>query len=199
MGVRDHQPSASQATLYCFAEACGYERAQKLTPEALGLAVAHGVGEAFSEGVSQHLALAEGIDADCHHHCPGDHLQVAAQAAVEVGGVEVDIGEMGMIQRPAYKGLDLLIWALADTAHFRFGDVAVAAQRLHQGVDFAGGDAAGAGLHDDGIEGLVDPAARFEPVWEEAAMAQLPQAEDLRSRGMARVRTPTWVASSRLR
>jgi hypothetical protein len=29
------------------------------------------------------------------------------------------------------------------------------------------------GTHDDGIEGHVDPAARLEPVWEEAAMAQL--------------------------
>ena len=91
MGVRDHQPSASQATLF--------ERAQELTPEGLGLAIAH--------GDDQHLAVAEGIDADCHHNGPGDHLQVAAQAAVEVGGVEVDIGEMGMIQRLAQKGFDL--------------------------------------------------------------------------------------------
>jgi hypothetical protein len=55
VGIADHQPSASEAKLYCFAEACGYERAQKLTTEGLCLAVAHGVGEAFSEGVAQNF------------------------------------------------------------------------------------------------------------------------------------------------
>ena len=74
---------------------------------------------------------------------------------MEIGGVEVDVGESGMVQRPAQERLDLLIEALADPAHLRFGD------------------AAGEGLHHHGIEGLVDPAARFEPVGEEAALAQL--------------------------
>jgi hypothetical protein len=47
VGVRDHQPGASEATLL--------EASHKLTPESLGLAVAHGVGEAFSvaEGFSK--------------------------------------------------------------------------------------------------------------------------------------------------
>jgi len=61
---------------------------------------------------------------------------------------------------------------LADAAHLRFGDAAGSAQRLHQGVDLAGGDATGVGLHHHGVEGLVDPAAWLEPVGEEAALPQ---------------------------
>jgi hypothetical protein len=91
---------------------------------------------------------------------------------VEVGGVEVDVREAGMVQRPAQKGFHLLVQPLADAAHLRFGDAAGSAQRLHQGVDLAGGDAAGVGLHHLGVESLVDPAAGFEPVGEEAALPQ---------------------------
>ena len=61
---------------------------------------------------------------------------------------------------------------LADAAYLRFGDAAGPAQRLHQGVDLAGGDPAGVGLHDDGVEGLIDPTAGFEPVGEEAALPE---------------------------
>ncbi len=42
---------------------------------------------------------------------PGDHLQVVAQAAVEVSLMEVDVGEMDMVQRTAQKGFYLLIAA----------------------------------------------------------------------------------------
>jgi hypothetical protein len=79
---------------------------QELAPEDLRLAVGH--------GDPQHLAVAKGVDADGHHHRPRHHLQVAAKAAVEVGGVQVDVGETGMVQRPAQEGLDLLVEALAD-------------------------------------------------------------------------------------
>ena len=50
---------------------------------------------------------------------------------MEVRRIEVDVGEMGMVQRSAQKGFDLLIEALADAAHLRFGDAAVAAQSFH--------------------------------------------------------------------
>ena len=101
MGIGDHQAGASEATLF--------ERAQKLAPEALGLAVAHGDAE--------HLAVAESIDADCHHHRTGADLHVAAEAAVEVGGVEVDVGEAGVVERTTQEGLHLFVEALADAAH----------------------------------------------------------------------------------
>ncbi len=66
---------------------------------------------------------------------------------MEVGGVEVDVGEAGMVQRPAQKG-------------------------FHQGVDLPGGDTAGVGLHHHGVKGFVDPAARLEPAGKEAALPQ---------------------------
>jgi hypothetical protein len=91
---------------------------------------------------------------------------------VEVRRIEVDVGEVGMVQRPAEKSFHLLIEALADATHLRFGDAAVAAQCLNQGIDFAGGDAAGVRLHHHGVEGLVDPAAGLQPVGEEAALPQ---------------------------
>ena len=119
MGIGDHRPRAREAALL--------ERAQELAPEAFGLAVAY--------GNSEHLAVAEGVDADRHHHRRGADLHVAAETAVEIGGVEVDVRKAGMLQRPAEKGFHLLIEALADAAHLRFGDAAGPAQRLHQGID----------------------------------------------------------------
>jgi len=65
-----------------------------------------------------------------------------------------DVGEAGMVKRPAQKGFHLLIEPLADTAHLRFGDAAGPAQRLHQGIDLLGGDPAGVGLHHHGVERL---------------------------------------------
>lgn len=46
-------------------------------------------------GGAEHLAGAEAIDADRHDHGPGMDLPVAAQTAVEVGGIEADAGGMG--------------------------------------------------------------------------------------------------------
>ncbi len=82
------------------------EAAEELAPEVLGLAVAYGDAE--------HLAVAEGIDADGHHHTPRHHLHVLAEPAVEVGGVEVDVREAGMLQRPLQEGFHLLAQPLAD-------------------------------------------------------------------------------------
>jgi len=92
---------------------------------------------------------------------------------VELRRIEVDVWDIGMVQRLAEKNFHLLTEALADATHLRFGDAAVAAQGLHHCV-----------------EGLVDPAAWLQPVGEEAALPQF---------GMARDRSPTWVVSSRLR
>ena len=77
-----------------------------------------------------------------------------------------------MVKRLLQEGFHLLIEALADAAHLRFGDAAGSAQRLDQGVDLAGGDPAGVGLHHYGVERFVDPAVEFEPVGEVAALPQ---------------------------
>jgi hypothetical protein len=60
----------------------------------------------------------------------------------------------------------------APATHLRLGDPALGAKGSHQGIDLAGGDAADEGLHDDRIEGLVDPTARFEDRGKEAAGAE---------------------------
>jgi len=88
VGIGDHQPGAIQATLL--------EAGEELAPEGLGLAVAHGDAE--------HLAVAESIDADRHHHRTGADLHVAAETAVEVGGVEVVVGEAGVVERCSEQG-----------------------------------------------------------------------------------------------
>ena len=50
------------------------------------------------------------------------------EAAVELGGVEAEVREAGMLEQAAQEGLDLLIEPLADAAHLRFGDAAGPAQ-----------------------------------------------------------------------
>ncbi len=109
---------------------------------------------------------------------------------MEVRRIDVDVWEMCMVQRPAEKSYHLLIEALADATHLRFGDAAVAAQGHRQVIDCTGGDAAGVGLHHQGVKGLVDPAAGLKAVGKEATLPQL---------WIARVRSPSWVVTSRLR
>jgi hypothetical protein len=66
VGVRDHQLGFIQAALL--------ERAEELSPEALGLAVDHGNAEQF--------AVVEGVDANGHYDGPGADLHVPPWPAV---------------------------------------------------------------------------------------------------------------------
>jgi hypothetical protein len=70
------------------------------------------------------------------------------------------------------KGLDLSVEALADATHLRAGDAGLRADGGHQGIDLAGGDALDPGLHDHGIQGLIDPPPWLEDRREEAAGAE---------------------------
>lgn len=54
----------------------------------------------------------------------------------------------------------MLVKALEDAAHLRFGDSAGPADGVHQGVVHTGGDASNVGLYHHGEEGLDDPVAR---------------------------------------
>jgi len=74
-----------------------------------------------------------------------------------------------VVERPAQEGFHLLIKALTDAAHLRFGDAAGSAQRLDQG--------------------FVDPAARFEPVGEEAALPEFGDGQGEVAHGGALIRT----------
>lgn len=87
---------------------------------------------------------------------------------MEVGGVEVDVGETGLVERRPQVRLDLLTCALADPAHHVLADAARPAQH----DDLPGGHAACVGLHHYGVEGLVDTAAWLGSPGEEAALAQ---------------------------
>ena len=82
VGVADHQLDPAQAALF--------ERDQELAPEALALAIADLEAEQLTAAVS--------IDAHGHDHSPGADLQRLAQAAVQVGGIEVDIGVAAFLQ-----------------------------------------------------------------------------------------------------
>jgi len=76
VGVADHQLDPAQAALF--------ERDQEFAPEALALTVPNLEAEQLAPSVS--------IDAHGHHHCPGADLQGLAQAAVQVGGIQIHVG-----------------------------------------------------------------------------------------------------------
>ena len=58
---------------------------------------------------------------------PGDHLQVWAESAVEVGRIAVEVGEMGIIKRPAQESFHRLIKAMEQMTHLRLGNVTLRA------------------------------------------------------------------------
>jgi hypothetical protein len=73
-----------------------------------------------------------------------------------------DVGVASTLQRACQKGLHLLVNVLTDATHLRLGDAALGTQRRHQGIHPAGGDPTDVGLHDHGIQDLIDAAARIE-------------------------------------
>jgi len=157
--VTDHQPHAAKAAVNQVAEELG--------PEGLVLAVAHVDTEDFAVAVS----AAAGRD----HHRFGHDLAVLAD--VHVGRVEPHIDERLMIQPAAAEHGHVVVDGLADPADRRLAHPGVAAQRLDQVVDLAGGGAGDVGAHDHRPQRLVDPAAGFEQLGEEAALPQLGDAD----------------------
>jgi hypothetical protein len=153
--VADHQPDPGQAA---FAQG-----AQELGPEEFCFAVADHHPEDFAAAVLG--------DPGGDHHRPRDDLVLDARLAV--GGVEVHVREPDVVERPGAERDQLGVEVGADPGDLALGDPGVRAECLDQVVDRAGGDAVDVGFHDDGVEGLVDPAAPFEQGWEEGAGAQL--------------------------
>ena len=146
VGIAYHQLHASQAAFL--------ERGEERAPEAHVFAVAH--------LEAQQLPATDGIDAHGDDHGSGADLQGLAQPPMQVRRVKIDVGVAGLLQGPVQEDLHLLVDVLADAVHLRLGDVALGAQGAHQGIGLAGGDAAKVGLHDHGVEGLVDPSARLD-------------------------------------
>jgi hypothetical protein len=108
VGITDHQPYAREAALL--------ERGDELAPEVLALVVAH--------LETEQLTTAIGIDARAPRSSGAD-LESLAQSALEVGGIEVDIGIARLLQWPAQEGLRLLVDVLTDATELRLGDAAL--------------------------------------------------------------------------
>ena len=157
VSVAHHQPHASETALF--------EAGEELPPEGLALAVAHLEPEQLSAAV--------GIDAHRHDDSTGADLQGLAQPPVEVGGVEIEVRVAAAVEGPLQEGLNLAVEALADATHLRAGDAGLRADRGHQGVDLAGGDALDPDLLDHGVQGLIHAPPWFEDRGEEAACAEL--------------------------
>jgi hypothetical protein len=153
--VADHQPHAGQDA--------PLEAGEEAAPERLVLAVAHVQAEDFPGAV--------GRDAGAHDHGHGHDL-CGGVADVEVGGVEVDVGELDMPKGAGAKRADDLIEPGADPRHLGLGDARVDSHRLDQVINRAGGDAMHEGLHHHRVVRLVDAPARLEDRRNERAVAQ---------------------------
>ena len=132
-------------------------------PEGAVLAVAH--------LHAQHFSVSGGGDARGDHH--GARDDSAAQAALDVGGIGEDIGELDVVQRSVAERLELGVQAGTDAGDLALGDPGLHAEGLDQVVDLACADAVHVGLHHHREQRAVDAAAPFEQAREERAGPQL--------------------------
>jgi len=154
--VGDDQPHPGQAA--------PLEGGQEAAPEHLVLAVAH--------VQAQHLTPAVGGDAGGDDHGHRHHLG-GGVAYVQVGRVQVDVREGGVVQPSGAKRGDDLVQAGADAGDLGLGDARVDTQRRDQVVDRPGGHAGHVGLHYHRVQRLVDAPARFEDQREERTSSYL--------------------------
>ena len=98
-------------------------------------------------------------------------------ADVQIGGVQIDVGELDVIETAGAERADDLVEPGADPRHLRLGDPRVDTQRGDQVIDRAGRHAGDVGLHHHRVQRLVDPPARLEDRREERALAQLGDAQ----------------------
>ena len=145
MGVGYHQAHPG--------EPAGSQRAQEALPERLALAVA--------DVTSQDLPVAVCGDAGGHDHRHRGDLRDAV-AHLEIGRVQIDVGELDMVQAPAPERLDCLVEPRADARHLRLRYPRLRAQSGHQIVHRSGGHPGHICLHDDRVQRPVDAPARLE-------------------------------------
>jgi hypothetical protein len=124
---------------------------------------------------AEHLAHALGGHARGDHDGLGDDVVVVAH--VQVSGVEPDEREARVVQAALPEGADILVQAGTDAADLGLGDAARDAQGLDELVDGPGRHPVHVGLHDDGIEGLVDAPSWLQDAREEAALSELGDTE----------------------
>ncbi len=139
------------------------QRAQERGPERAVFAVA--------DGESEDLPAAVDADAGGDDHGLGDDPVV--HAGLAVGGVEEDVGEGGVGQRPVAEGGHLAVEVGADARDLAFGDPGLGAEGFDQVVHASGGHPLQVGLHHHGEQRLVDTAAAFQQGGEERPGPQL--------------------------
>ena len=156
--VADDEPDAGQAALL--------EAEQEPTPEDLVLAV--------TDVQTEDLPLPGGGDPGGDNDGHGHDLPALAGGVtdVEVGRVEVDVGELDVVQRPGAERADGLVEPGADSGDLGLGDPRTA-HRFDQVIDVPGRDAVDVDLRHDRVQGLVNPAAGLEDDREERALAEL--------------------------
>ena len=88
-------------------------------------------------------------------------------AGLDVGGVEVDVGEGDVVEAPGAEHGDLFVDPGADPRHRRLRHPRFTAQRPDQVVDLPRRGAGRVGGHDHAPQGLVDPPARLQQRREE--------------------------------
>jgi hypothetical protein len=108
-------------------------------------------------------------------------------AHVQVGRVQVDVGDRDVVQRPGAEGADRLIELRADARDLGLADPRIGAERDHEVVHAARRDAVDVGLHHHHVERLVDAASGLEDAGKN---------EPLRSLGIRSSTSPAFVASS---
>lgn len=153
--VRDDELDAEEPALF--------ERAQERPPEELVFGIANGHTENLSVPVLPH--------ARGDHDGLGDDVVIATD--MEVGGVEVHVGEPGVVEGAGAEGLDRLVELGADAAHLAPRDPRSDAQGCDEVVDRPGGHPLHVGLHHDRVEGLVDATPGLEERGEEAPLPEL--------------------------
>jgi hypothetical protein len=140
------------------------QRGEEPSPERLVLAVADVEAEDFPRPVG----------GDARGHDDGHrHDLMGGVADVEVGRVEVDVGELDVPERAGAERADDLVQAGADPRHLGLRDPRLDAHGLDQVIDATAGDAVDVSLHHHRTEGLVDAAARFEDRGKERTLPQL--------------------------
>lgn len=142
------------------AQAAIGERAEEVGPERLRLG--------RPGGDAQHLALAVLVDRDGDYRGTAD--DPAAVADLQVGGVKPEI-RPAPFERPAEEGVHAGVDLGAEPRDLALRHAA-GAQRLHQVIDGAGGDAVDVGLLHHGHQGLLGGPAGLEEAREVGALAQ---------------------------
>ena len=173
VGVGDDQPHPCEAAIA--------QRAQELAPKGFALAVA--------EIAAEHFAVAVGGDPRRHRGRLAD-----AVAHFETGGVDIDAGQLDVIESAAPEGLHGLVEPGADPRHLRLGDARLGAQSGDQVVHRAGRHARHTGLHDHGVQRPVDTPTELDHRRHETAPPQLGDPQ-LHAAGLGRQQTLTTPAA----